>query len=173
METVAQNRPRLHVLLTEDRPHGPEHWSRQLPQLLAPQGIETHTASTGREALDLIERVQFHAAVIDLATPPGDVTTGPAAASGGASGLSLLDLFRRLPGTPPIVVLRSPAFTKRQAERLLVESMRLGAFSVLDKPVDLERLLAVFRRMMDRHYRGSWPDVGRAGLSGLPGNSTN
>ena len=169
METVA-NRPRLHVLLTEDRPHGPEHWSRQLPQLLAPQGIETHTASTGREALQLIQRVKFHAAVIDLATPPGDGPGGPTA---GASGLSLLDLFRRMPGTPPIVVLRSPAVTKRQAERLLVESMRLGAFSVLDKPVDVERLLAVFRRMLDRHYRGGWPDAGKTGLSGIPGSSTN
>ncbi len=168
METVAKNRSRLHVLLTEDRPHGPEHWSKQLPQLLAPQGIETYTASTGREAIDLIERVEFHAAVIDLATPPGEMP-GSAGGSGSANGLWLLDLFRRLPGTPPIVVLRSPAFTKRQAERLLVESMRLGAFSVLDKPIDLERLLAVFQRMMDRHYRGTWPTARR----GMSGSSTN
>jgi DNA-binding response OmpR family regulator len=105
-----------------------------------------------------------------LATPPGD---DGSSASGSASGLSLLDLFRRMPCTPPIVVLRSPAFTKRQAERLLVESMRLGAFSVLDKPIDLERLLAVFRRMMDRHYRGSGPEAGKAGFPGTTGSSKN
>lgn len=155
------SKPRFHVLLTEDRPHGSEHWSRQLPMLLAPMGIEAHLVTTGREAIAVAERVPVHAAVIDLATPLGDDDEGgPAGTPQGEGGLWLVDLFRRLPHQPAVVVLRGPALSKRQAERMLTESLRLGAFSVLNKPVDIETLLAVFRRVMDRRFRGQWPMPG-------------
>ena len=41
--------------------------------------------------------------------------------------------------------------------RALNEALRLGAFSVMEKPVDVEQLLGVFRRLMDKRYRGNWP----------------
>ena len=53
---------RLNVLITEDRPHPPEHWTSQLPRLLEPQGIVAYLARSGREAIDLAERV--HATLI-------------------------------------------------------------------------------------------------------------
>jgi DNA-binding NtrC family response regulator len=62
-----------------------------------------------------------------------------------------------------VVILRPPAFSQRQAEHMLNEALRLGAFSVLEKPVDLEQLLAVFRRLIDRRYRGAWPGRGDEG----------
>ena len=46
---------------------------------------------------------------------------------------------------------------QRQVERLLGEALRLGAFSVLNKPVDMNQMLTVFRRLIDRQYHGSWP----------------
>ena len=73
------------------------------------------------------------------------------------AGVWLLELFRRMRNSPPTVVLRSPTYNRADAERLLQEALRLGAFSVLDKPVELEQLLAVFRRLVDRQYRGLWP----------------
>lgn len=153
---------RLNVLLTEDRPHAPEHWTGQLPRLLAPQGVAAYVARSGREAIDLAGRVQLHAAVIDLSTPLGDDEHDTATGPGGAdtrspAGIWLLELFRRLPNQPPVVVVRGPAVSARQFDRLMREALRLDAFSVVNKPVDLEQMLTVFQRLIDRRYRGAWP----------------
>ena len=150
--------PRFNVLLTEDRPHADVHWTRQLPRLLEPQGVVSYVAQTAREAIDMAERTEVHAAVIDLATPLGDaecVQSFPV--PGMAGGLWLLELLRRLPNRPPVVIVRGPAFSPRHADRLLTDALRLGVFSVVDKPVELEQLLTVFRRLMDKRYRGTWP----------------
>jgi hypothetical protein len=68
-----------------------------------------------------------------------------------------LVLFRRLPNRPPVVVVSIPTYTPRQLEQLLREALRLGVFSVVNKPVDLEQMLTVFQRLVDRQYRGCWP----------------
>jgi CheY-like chemotaxis protein len=160
---------RFNVLLTQDRRHADEHWTQQLPRLLDALGVEAHLAQSGLEAIDLAQRLRVHAAVIDLATPMKDPPVDrppssprlPSAGSGGGpggAGLDLLQLFRRLPERPAVVVLRGPASSKRQAERLLQEMLRLGVFSVMDKPVEIEALLNVFRRLLDRRYRGAWPE---------------
>ena len=61
---------RLNVLLTEDAPSDPEHWTGQLSRLLQPQGVAAYVARSGVEAIDLVERVDIHAAVIDMYQPP-------------------------------------------------------------------------------------------------------
>jgi CheY-like chemotaxis protein len=156
---------RFNLLLTHERPHGGEHWTAQLPRLLGPQGVGSYVVSTGRDAIDVAERTPIHAAVIDLGTPPGeghDWAMGPGPASAGPGGLWLLKLLLRLPNRPPVVLLRKPAYSRRQAERLLREALSLGAFSVLQKPVQMEELLAVFQRLVDRKYSGAWPGPSRA-----------
>lgn len=145
-----ENVPRLNVLVTEDRPHAPEHWSRQIGRLLEPMGISAHLAATARQAIDLADQLTFHAAVVDLGTPLGE-------AGSSQGGLWLVELFRRLPGKPPVVLINSPAYSQRQADRLLREALSLGAFSVMNKPIDIEQLLGVFRRLIDRQYKGAWP----------------
>ena len=152
---TSQRETRLQVLFTEDRPHAPEHWTTQLPRLLEPMGVAAHKARTGHEAIRLAERVRFHAAVIDLGTPLG--APGGRASPNGAAGLWLLELFRRLPDRPPIVAVRGPQFSQGRAERLLGEALRLGVFSVVSKPVNVEQMLVVFRRLLDRKYQGCWP----------------
>lgn len=168
----SQSSARLNVLITEDRPHAPEHWTGQLPRLLEPQGVAAYLARSGQEAIDLAQRVRIHAAVVDWSTPIGagdwrasrnvgelndrgsDVSRG---GLGMTAGIWLLELFKRLPNHPPVVVVRGPAYSQRQFDRLMREALRLGVFSVVNKPVDLEQMLTVFRRMIDRRYRGSWP----------------
>lgn len=156
-----QANTRFNLLLTEDRPHdGEQHWTSQLPRLLKPYGVGAYLVDSGRKAIDLTEQVEIHAAVIDMGTPLGvdpEGSTAHASTSASPSGLWLLELFRRLPNCPPVVLLRKPAYSRQQAERLLRDALRLGAFSVLNKPVDIEELLAVFQRLMDRRYRGTWP----------------
>jgi CheY-like chemotaxis protein len=146
---------RFNVLLTQDRPRAAPHWTDQLSRLLEPQGVVSHVARTAREAIDLAERTELHAAVIDTATPLGS-SAQPAQGDG---GMWLLQLLHRLPNRPPVIIVRMPAFTPSQAERALREALRLGAFSVMDKPVDVEQLLGVFRRLMDKRYHGTWPNT--------------
>ncbi len=148
-----QSQARLNVLLTEDRPHAPEHWTVQLSRLLQPQGVAAYMARSGREAIDLAEQVTIHAAVIDLSTPLDGNGFAPAS----STGIWLLELMRRLPYRPPVVVVRGPAISQNDFDRMMREALRLGAFSVMNKPIDVEQVLAVFRRLLDRRYRGMWP----------------
>lgn len=145
---------RFNVLLTLDREHSAEHWTHQLARLLHPQGVFTQVVRTGREAAETMSRLPIHAAVVDLNTPMGD--SGDESRSG---GMWVLELIRRMSDRPPVVVLRPAAFAQRQAERTLADALRLGAFSVLNKPVGLEDVLVVFRRLVDRQYRGQWPQL--------------
>jgi DNA-binding response OmpR family regulator len=161
---------RFNVLLTEDRQHAPGHWTRQLPTLLEPQGVKAYIARTGREAVDMVNDLDIHAALIDLGTPQDDSTEagsspvghpGAGGLSGGggeAQGLWILEVLKRQPNRPPIVMVNSRAIARIQAQRFLNEALRLGAFSVVNRPSDLEDMLAVIRRLIDRQYEGTWPN---------------
>ena len=151
---------RFNVLITRDRPYAGEHWTNQLPRLLEPQGVAAYVAGTGREAIGLAEQVNLHAAVIDMATPLGphaDESAPSPIASQPPAGMWILQLFHRLPKRPPVVVVHNHVYSQRQIARLLHDALRLGVFSVLSKPVELEQLLSVFQRLMDRQYAGAWP----------------
>jgi CheY-like chemotaxis protein len=150
---TAAGRPRLHVLLTEDRPHGGEHWISQLPRLLQPQGVVTHVARSAQQAITMAGEQELHAAVIDLATPIDPDRHQSITADGGRW---LVQLLNRMPSRPPVVIITHPA-GERQSQRILQEALQLGAFTVLSRPVEIEHLLGVFRRMLDRHYAGAWP----------------
>ena len=174
MDTVRpQPVARFNVLLTQDRPRGDEAWFTQLPKLLQPQGVQAFMARSAREALRIAEQQTIHAAVIDLGVPVASETdlddpTGAAHRLPHGSGFArtelwLLELFRRLPRRPPIVVLRQPAGDRQAAQRMLGEALRLGAFTVMDKPVNVERVLATFQRLLERQYRGQWPTPPRFG----------
>lgn len=156
METVREQPARLNVLLTEDLPREEEYWTGQLSRLLRPLGVAAYIARSGAEAMHVAETITIHAAVIDLHTPRGEVS-GLTGNTTGEAGLWLLNLMRRLPNSPPVVVLRRPAANAAEVNRLLSETLELGVFSVLVKPVGVHDLLAQFRRLIDRRYHGAWP----------------
>ena len=147
---------RFNVLLTQGGRETSGHWTVEFPRLLHSQGVASYVAHTGREAFDLAERLEFHAAVIDLNTPVEDGVPAVGTQLGDA-GWWLAELFSRLPNSPPFVIVHNAAYSQRQVARLLHEALRLGAFSVLNTPVRLEELLTVFQRLVDRQYRGTWP----------------
>jgi CheY-like chemotaxis protein len=152
-ERSPQAAARLNLLLTQEQ-QAPEHWSEQLPRLLETHGIRPYRACTGQEAYDLAGQVPIHAALVDLATPP-DEQQGRGSDRPG--GLWLLEVMRRMPEQPPTVVINNRAYSERQLQRLMNQALRLGAFSVVNRPRDLESLLAIIQRVVDRRYEGRWP----------------
>lgn len=164
LELIVQALPdsefRLNMLLTDAQ----QPWAENLPRLLQPQGVRAIGVTNVDQALNIIDSEPIHAAVIDLSMPMAEAK--PARASRDAfiaDGLKLLRVIHRLDPAPPAVVVRGRRFDGRVDDRLLAQALKLDAFSVLDQPVDLEQLLQVLRRLIERYYGGSWP---RAGFDG-------
>ena len=131
---TAQNN-RFTVLLANEQ----EGWHQTVRQLLEPQGVETVSARSGREALDLIEHRHIHVAVLDQQMPQ-------------LGGLQVIKLMRELQQAPPAILLAGQLTT-----HLLHEALGMRVFSVLSKPVDFNVLLDTLARVMRRHYEGRWP----------------
>jgi DNA-binding response OmpR family regulator len=136
-----------------------ESFADQLPRLLTPLGINSIRVDTGEEAERVIRTYAVHIAVVDLAIPLRKSDDVPRAAPTllTEGGSRMLQLLRRLESPPPMVVIRPPAASARESVRSLLESLREGAFAVLDRPVDLENMLEVMRRILRRHYADCWP----------------
>lgn len=145
---------RFRVLLTEDRARPDEHWTRQLPPMLEPLGVRAAIAADSRQALEIIQSTAIHAAVIDLNTP------APKGSDSAAGGLYLMQVIQRLPSKPPVVVVNSHSYSQRQVQRLLNQALELGAFSVVNWPVQIDTLLSTFQRLIERAYNNHWPPEG-------------
>jgi len=135
-----------------------ESWASRLPQLLQPMGIHAWMAQSGTEASYLLKSQPVHLAVVDLALPIDD----PEGADATEGGVRLLQLLARLDNPPPTIVVRRPRESRADA-RLLTQALRQGAFAVVDRPVQMELMLDVFRRALSRHYKNRWPGRDRPG----------
>ena len=149
-EPTSPSGARFRVLLTEDRARPDEHWTRQLTQLVRPLGVQASIAADAKQALAILESTSIHAAVIDLNTPGGQSSE-----TGG--GLWLLQVVQRLPHRPPVVVVNSHSYSQKQSGRMLNQALNLGAFSVVNWPVQIDTLLSTFQRLIERAYNNHWP----------------
>ena len=129
------NAHRLTVLLADEN----AGWAQTVRSLLAPQGVQTVAARTGREALRLIEDGHIHVAVLDTQMPQ-------------LGGLQVIRRMRELPAAPPAILLAD-----HLTNHLLHEALGMKVFSVLSKPVDFNLLLDSLARVMRRHYESRWP----------------
>ena len=131
---------RFTVLLANEQ----EAWHDHVRRLLEPQGVQTLSARSGREALQLIERQPIHVAVLDTQMPQ-------------LGGLQVVRMLRELhkaePSKAPPAILVANDLTSH----LLREALMMHVFSVLSKPVDLNVLLDALARVMRRHYESRWP----------------
>jgi hypothetical protein len=135
-------------------------WVDRLPRLLEPMGVISHRARTGREASGVISALPIHIAVVDLGLPL-DVSEGEVEPEFEEGGPRLLELLSRLAEPPPVVAVKRSR-THRGDSRDISAALRLGAFAVIDRPqcgADLDLMLEVLRRVLERHYEGRWPGL--------------
>ncbi len=139
---------RLNLLLGEGAWRG-DALHDQLPGVLKPIGIDVLRAQSARAAAQVAEQIRIHIAVIDISIPVDETHAVEA-------GQQVLQLLMRIPARPPVVVVRPPQPSQRASARLLSDALRGGAFAVLDRPLQLEAVLEVLRRVVQRHYAGMW-----------------
>lgn len=143
--------PRLNLLLSYGGWRD-DALERQLPPLLRPMGVHCLEARTGTEAQEVLRRERVHVAVVDVSVPLGADALGAEEA-----GSRILQLLRRMDNPPPTIVVRPPQASSRAATRGLHAMLAEGAFAVLDRPFPVESLLETLRRILQRHYAGTWP----------------
>jgi CheY-like chemotaxis protein len=130
---------RFTVLLANEQ----EGWHQTVRGLLEPQGVQTISARSGREALDLIESHPVHAAVLDQQMPQ----------LGGMQVIRLMNEQQKV--APPAILL-----TNDLTSHLLREALAMHVFSVLSKPVDTNLLLDALARVLRRYHSSQWPGRG-------------
>jgi DNA-binding NtrC family response regulator len=116
------------ILVVDDEPAERDGLAR----LVGQWGYEVETASSGEEALNLVESQHPAVVVTDLVLPEMD-------------GLTLLQKLKET-GRPPIVLLVTGHGTVETA----VEAMRHGAFDYLTKPVDTTRLQVLLEKSIEQ-----------------------
>lgn len=142
---VAPNN-RLTVLLANEQ----EGWHQTVRQLLEPQGVETVSARSGREALNLMESRPIHVAVLDAQMPQ-------------LGGLQVIKMLREMQrrnsagSHPSLPVPPAILLANQLTSHLLHEALGMHVFSVLSKPVDFNVLLDTLARVLRRHYENKWP----------------
>ncbi|HEY2587010.1 MAG TPA: response regulator [Tepidisphaeraceae bacterium] len=138
MAPAAEQHRRLTVLLADEQ----ERWHQTVRGLLEPQGVQTISARSGREALQVIESQPIHVAVLDHQMPQ-------------LGGLQVVKLMRELHKTAPPAILLANDLTSH----LLREALGMHVFSVLSKPVDPNLLLDALARVLRRYYESKWPGM--------------
>ena len=108
------------VLVVEDR----DSLRKLVVRALEEEGFDVDSAADGEEARDLITGSSYQLVLTDLKLP-------------GASGLEVLETSKRAQPDTPVVVLT--AFGSVGAA---VEAMKLGAADFLEKPIELDELVA-------------------------------
>jgi len=126
---------RFTVLLANEQ----EEWHRTVRDLLAPQGVQTVSARSGREALDMMDQTTIHVAVLDQRMPH-------------IGGMQVVKLMRDLKSAPPAILLAD-----QLTNHLLHEALTMHVFSVLAKPVDFNLLLDSLARVLRRYHESKWP----------------
>ena len=133
---------RFKVLLANEQ----EGWHQTVRRLLEPQGVQTLSARSGREALELIESTPVHVAVLDVQMPQ----------LGGMQVVRMMREHRQ--GDPKRVEVPAAILLANDLNsHLLREALAMHVFSVLSKPVDFNVLLDALARVLRRYHASRWP----------------
>lgn len=110
-----------------------ESWKPALDVIVGPRLLATYHVRGDRELLEVVRSGVADAAVLDDAV------------DWSVDVMRLLRLVRRVNRVIPVVIVSS-----RRDRRWLEAALRMAAFSVVAKPLQLEELLRLIHRLMDR-----------------------
>lgn len=100
-----------------------------LDRILSKEGYQVRVANGSGQALDLLEKQKFGAAILDIKMFPLD-------------GVALLsEIKRRAPSTRVVMITAYPTADTRD------ECFRKGATAYLTKPLDIQKLKGVMREL--------------------------
>lgn len=116
------------ILVIDDDESGRE----ALSMLLQTTGYDVSSAATGMDALDLIDREQFHVIVSDLFLPD-------------KSGLDILQEVQKNSPTTEVIVV-----TGHASAQTAVRAMKEGAFDYITKPIDFDELKIVVAKALEK-----------------------
>lgn len=120
----------ISILITDD-----DSSSREtLRDILEPEGFHTHLASSGEEALDIVQETAVHLALLDMHMPR-------------MTGLETLQLVHQINALLPAILVTGDA-----NEEVMRQAFRLRVYSVLPKPVSKKVLLHTLIRALLRTY---------------------
>jgi CheY-like chemotaxis protein len=124
------------ILITDD-----DRGSREaLREIVEPEGFRTLLASSGEQALDIVQEEPVHLALLDMNLPR-------------MTGLETLELVHQMNAVLPCILV-----TAEVSEALIRRALTAHAYSVIAKPVSKHIVLYTVVRALVRVY-GRPPDL--------------
>jgi CheY-like chemotaxis protein len=111
-----------------------------LRAIVEPEGFRTLLASSGEEALDIVQEERVHLALLDMHMPR-------------LTGLETLQLVRQINAVLPCILVTADA-----TEGLIRQALRARAYSVIPKPVSKNVVIYTVVRALVRAYGGRLGD---------------
>ena len=108
-----------------------ESLNEALRLVLSKKGYEVSTAQNAEEAFGLVSRTNFDLVVSDLKLP-------------GESGIDLLKKVRQFNEELPFIII-----TAYDESASTIKAIQEGAYDYLEKPLDIDRLIAVIKRALE------------------------
>jgi DNA-binding response OmpR family regulator len=118
----------IRILVVEDQ----DDLRENLSEFLRMENFHVNVASTGREAIELMEDAKPDIVLSDISMPDGD-------------GLWLIHEFKKHPEYCHIPVIFLTAWADRENNR---KCMDLGAASYITKPFQIEEILGAIRSQL-------------------------
>ncbi len=127
-ENSDENKIKL-LLVDDEKP-----FVEVLRKRLIKRNIDVTTAFSGTEGIQVVRKVDFDIAVLDLKM--GDM-----------DGLEVLKTFKRMYTSMDVIIL-----TGHGTEETVQEGIKLGAVAYLSKPCDFEELIATIKNTISNKY---------------------
>lgn len=122
------------ILIVEDE----DNTRQALAKLLSREGFVVYSVANGREALNYLRQQSVNLIVTDLKMPQMDGIT------------FLRELNRQFPNSNVIMI------TAYGGVESYLEAMNLGAFEYINKPVQIEELKMVMKKILNDKLRKSY-----------------
>jgi DNA-binding NtrC family response regulator len=126
------------ILITDDDPG----FRQTVRVVIQGRGFRTLEASSGEEAIEIVQDDDVHVALLDMYMPT-------------LNGLETLKIVKRIKSVLPCIILSADP-----TDRLMEEALSAQAFTVLSKPVSSHLIIHTVVRALRQSYPVSgWPDT--------------